>query len=247
MNKTKIDWCDYSWNPIKGICKNNCWYCYARRFYKRFKWNPEPRLDEKELNILFKKRLPKGSKIFVCSTHELFGNWIKTEWIIRILRVIDKFPQYIFIILTKNPRNIKGFWIPKNVWLGVSIESPEYYYRLLDLYHLIIHQKIFPTVKFVSFEPLLEDVLNWEKIRDLGYDASEIVEILKRMDWIIVGGLTGVKKLNCQTNPEMKEWVSKIYDFCRTNKIPIFIKDNVKYPFKSHTIKEFPTFEKLGD
>ena len=30
MNKTKIDWCDYSWNPITG-CLHECDYCYARK------------------------------------------------------------------------------------------------------------------------------------------------------------------------------------------------------------------------
>lgn len=27
--KTKIDWCDSSWNPITG-CLHGCHYCYAR-------------------------------------------------------------------------------------------------------------------------------------------------------------------------------------------------------------------------
>lgn len=28
MNKTKIDWADYTWNPVTG-CLNTCEYCYA--------------------------------------------------------------------------------------------------------------------------------------------------------------------------------------------------------------------------
>ena len=35
MNKTKIEWCDYTWNPVTG-CKHECEYCYARRIAKRF-------------------------------------------------------------------------------------------------------------------------------------------------------------------------------------------------------------------
>ena len=35
MDKTKIDWCDMSWNPITG-CKHGCEYCYARRMAERF-------------------------------------------------------------------------------------------------------------------------------------------------------------------------------------------------------------------
>lgn len=35
MNKTKIEWCDDSWNPVTG-CKHGCEYCYARRIASRF-------------------------------------------------------------------------------------------------------------------------------------------------------------------------------------------------------------------
>lgn len=36
MNKTKIDWCDSTWNPVTG-CLHGCEYCYARGIAKRFK------------------------------------------------------------------------------------------------------------------------------------------------------------------------------------------------------------------
>lgn len=34
-NKTKIDWCDATWNPVTG-CLHDCEYCYARRIAERF-------------------------------------------------------------------------------------------------------------------------------------------------------------------------------------------------------------------
>lgn len=33
--KTKIDWCDSTWNPVTG-CLHGCEYCYARRIAERF-------------------------------------------------------------------------------------------------------------------------------------------------------------------------------------------------------------------
>lgn len=36
MEKTKIDWCDSTWNPVTG-CLHNCEYCYARGIASRFK------------------------------------------------------------------------------------------------------------------------------------------------------------------------------------------------------------------
>ena len=34
-SKTKIDWCDSTWNPVTG-CLHGCDYCYARRIAERF-------------------------------------------------------------------------------------------------------------------------------------------------------------------------------------------------------------------
>lgn len=35
MNKTKIEWATYTWNPVTG-CLHDCEYCYARRIANRF-------------------------------------------------------------------------------------------------------------------------------------------------------------------------------------------------------------------
>lgn len=35
MNRTKIEWCDSTWNPVTG-CLNNCEYCYAKKIAERF-------------------------------------------------------------------------------------------------------------------------------------------------------------------------------------------------------------------
>jgi len=44
-SKTKIDWCDSTWNPVTG-CLHGCEYCYARKIAQRFEgWNS---LENKE-------------------------------------------------------------------------------------------------------------------------------------------------------------------------------------------------------
>lgn len=35
MDKTKIEWCDSTWNPVTG-CLHGCKYCYARKIAERF-------------------------------------------------------------------------------------------------------------------------------------------------------------------------------------------------------------------
>lgn len=209
MNKTKIEWTDYTWNPITG-CKNNCSYCYARKISMRFKGHFNPEFHEKRLLEPYK--LKKPSKIFTCSMSEPLGNWIEKYWFNKILRVIYDNPQHTFQILTKCPQNIHHFFscqkrLPDNLWLGVSIEGDEYRHRADWL-------TIKGGKKFISFEPLLEEI-----------------KILTKVDWIIIGG---------QTNPDFippKEWIDNIIKMARTHEIPVFLKDNLHYP---KVIQEFP-------
>jgi protein gp37 len=46
MNKTKINWCDSTWNPVTG-CLHGCEYCYARGIAKRFSGGGEDWTDDK--------------------------------------------------------------------------------------------------------------------------------------------------------------------------------------------------------
>ena len=85
MQPTNIEWArspdgtnGFSWNPIRGLCKINCSYCYAKAIYKRFKLNPTVLFNLKELHKPSQRKKPAG--IFCCSTHELFGEWVLHSW-----------------------------------------------------------------------------------------------------------------------------------------------------------------------
>ena len=153
MNKTKIEWCDYTLNPVKGLCPMACPYCYARAMYKRFKWNPEIRF---EADVLW-DNVPrsKPAKIFMGSTIELFGDWIKPEWleaIFQFARIYDDLHTFIF--LTKQPQNLIKFSpFPENCYVGVSATNQQ------QLDNAVKYLKeVEATVKFISFEPLLERI-----------------------------------------------------------------------------------------
>lgn len=45
MKKTKIEWCDSSWNPVTG-CFHNCPYCYAEKIANRFGGASETHCNE---------------------------------------------------------------------------------------------------------------------------------------------------------------------------------------------------------
>ena len=216
MNRTKIEWTDYTANPIKGKCKTGCSYCYARKMYDRFKWDPKVRFVPEELAKISKLRKP--SKIFICSTHEMFGDWIPGCWILDILSACLELPRHTFQILTKNPRRLRFFSFPDNVWLGVTITSPSDWFRVPFL--LRSNAKI----KFISFEPLLKDVFASSQLG--------LFHGFQYIDWLIIGA---------QTKPTVlpkPAWVYRIIDKARHEGIPLFLKPNLHWP--GDPIQEFP-------
>ena len=214
MQKTKIEWTDYTWNPIKGICPVGCWYCYARRMYQRFKWNPKIEIDPNKLVSPY--RLSKPSKIFLCSTIELFHPDIHPSWREVIFNVIKECPQHIFQILTKFPQNIDRK-MPDNVWLGVSITGDEDQWS--KAFNLYSQQS---KIKFISFEPLFQPI--------------EIIDELWVFDWIITGRVTGQGKKH---QPE-RAWIQEIVDECKNSGTPVFLKNNLKEIWGEPLIQEFP-------
>ncbi|HOX55186.1 MAG TPA: DUF5131 family protein, partial [Candidatus Omnitrophota bacterium] len=98
MNKTKIEWCDYTWNPITG-CKRNCWFCYGKkirqRFYPHISWNELMWFDERLEQPL---KVKKPSRIFVNSMSDI-EYWRKCD-IDNVLKIIKQCPQHNFLFLT---------------------------------------------------------------------------------------------------------------------------------------------------
>lgn len=222
QGKGKIGWTDWSWNPIVG-CLHNCWYCYAKRlairFPKNFPNGFKPTFYPERLKELKKRK--KTAKIFVCSIADLFAPWTKPEWTQAVLDEIQK-PEYnhlIFQLLTKQPKFIKNFNLAakENIWVGITItHQPELERGML---HSLARN--YKGLKFISFEPLLGKI-------DLPLEDR----ISRQIDWMIIGKLTGSKKV-----PLQKEWVEELIDDAQRLDIPIFIKDNVKWVVE---IQEFP-------
>ena len=204
MNKSKIEWCDYTWNPVTG-CLNNCSYCYARKIGMRFQGHFKPTFHKDRLLQPFKEKKP--SKIFVCSMADLFGDWIPKEWIDVIIHTAKMLPQHTFLFLTKNPKRYADFEFPQNCWLG---ETQTGGYVQMNMPHK-------KNIQFISIEPLLEEVKFSFSVRNL-------------IEWIIVGGLT-------PKSVHTEKWVDDILTTARGYNIPVFLKSNLKYPYK---LKEFP-------
>ena len=222
MNKTKIEWTDWSWNPIKGICPVGCFYCYGKGLYQRFKWKPEIRVADEypgmiSMPLYDRKREVISRKVFVCSMFELFHPLVKKEWRDWIFDIIEYNKHLTFQILTKLPQNIDRA-MPDNVWLGVTSTG----YPSQDIFKDL--NKSHAKIKFISLEPLLTPILlgNWFQ----NY----------HFNWIIVGRLT---RYGHKYDIE-RMWVEKIVEKARKYSIPIFLKDNLKDIWGEPLIQEFP-------
>ena len=201
MNQTKIDWADFTWNPVTG-CKHACYYCYGQDMADRFnKGNFEPVYHPDRIHEPMKRKKP--ARIFVGSMTDLGGNWVQPDWIRNILSVVDECQQHTFIFLSKKPWNlIRWFDKPrKNVWLGCTVESSEHTSRIDELRDINT-----VPVRFVSFEPLLEQI-----------NAN-----LSGIDWIIIGP---------RTNPLIlpdKEWVTSLTEQAKKRNIAVFYKEKLQ-------------------
>ena len=196
MKTTKIEWTDKTWNPVTGCTKKStgCLHCYAEVMSRRLKAMGQKKYVNGFTVTLHEKCLEeplvwKGShNIFVCSMSDLFHENVPFEFIDKIFTVIKKTPQHRYQILTKRAERMTEYFavreIPVNVWLGVTVEAKDFRFRMDFL------RKLQATVKFLSCEPLLED------LGELNLDG---------IDWVIVGGESGA-----QARPMQESWVLNI-------------------------------------
>jgi len=226
--KSKIEWTDYTWNPITG-CLKNCDYCYARKmaenpFYRKaFPYKFVPHFYPERIRELDK--IPAGSKVFVCSMGELFGTY--HEWTEEVMLAIENHPDITFQVLTKQPQNlIKYSPFSDNCWVGVS--TPDWL-KFSDALGYLAGIKA--KVKFLSFEPLQERIC---------FDMMQKLLFSRVVNWVIIGQQTPVKK---STMPKI-EWIKEIVDACDKSNVRVFIKNNLKPILPEitcrHLRQEFP-------
>ena len=215
MNLTKIEWTDYSWNPITG-CNKGCSYCYAKKMANRLKGRAGYDRDDPFKPTFHSDKLEqpkakiKPSMIFTCSMGDFFDPEVEDDWRENVYEVMDKTCWHAYQVLTKQPISEPEFRpaFPKNMWLGITIDgTSNYWEKPLDTL-----RKSSAAMKFISFEPILGD---------------SFPEDLSGIDWVIIGAQTGpgAKEVNQQA-------VEKLVDLIMSNNIPLFVKPNIRLQIK---------------
>lgn len=123
-DKSKIEWCDATWNPIVGCSRVSagCENCYAEKVAYRFKhitkfenvvcedkpkWNNSVFFDDKALEMPLRWKKPR--RIFVCSMGDLFHKNVPDEWIDKVFAIMARCPQHTFMVLTKRPERMRKY------------------------------------------------------------------------------------------------------------------------------------------
>ncbi len=151
-----------SWNPIVG-CKHDCCYCWARKLattklknVERYWDGFEPKLVKGEFRKKFHNKF-----VFVCDMGDLFGYWVPSEWIVKVISAVKQNPSSDFLFLTKNPKRYFDFLelFPKNVVLGATIES-DTDYRVANVpseeERYAVMAELPWNRKMISIEPIMD-------------------------------------------------------------------------------------------
>ncbi len=218
-DQSSIEWTDATWNPTTGCDRVSagCDNCYALTLAKRLKAmgvakyqnDGDPRtsgpgfgltLHEGTLEVPYRWRSPR--LVFVDSMSDLFHPGISLDFIKRVFAVMSDTPRHTYQVLTKRSKRLESVasdldW-PPNVWMGVSVESDRYAFRINHL------RSVDSVVRFVSAEPLLGP------LHDLN---------LSSIDWLIAGGESGPN-----ARPMDVSWVRDLRDQCRIADVAFFFK-----------------------
>lgn len=225
MAKTKIEWADEVWNPVWG-CYENCPYCYARKFARRFgKTDRQKNFMIEWMPRNFERKFSASTKrVFVNSMSDIY-HW-PIDYMNKIVAKIRLYPDIQFIFLTKNHQfSSKAYWhynYPSNCILGYTDDCRLY--------------------KPVFTNPELRS--NWSFVREHLYllNLEPLLGPARHnpifYDWIILGAETGNQKN--KTIPQW-EWISCLVKTAMIAGIPVFMKPSLRpYVPEGMFLQQFP-------
>lgn len=218
-DRSAIEWTEATWNPTTGCDKTSpgCDNCYALTLAKRLRAMGQPKyqndgdprtsgpgfgltIHPDALDVPYRWRAPRV--IFVNSMSDLFHPDVPLHFIRDVFRVIEETPQHTYQVLTKRSKRLAEIaddllW-PENLWMGVSVESTKYAFRVDHL------RRVGASVRFVSAEPLL----------------GPLPELnLAGIDWLITGGESGPNARTIE-----RAWVRDLRNQCRAVGVAFFFK-----------------------
>ena len=251
MDKTKIDWCDSTWNPVTG-CYHDCQYCYARKIAERFKPFDLSHLTDdgvfKGINDLEKPITTecKDGKERICAYPYGFE---PTFHRYKLDDYTGRKGRNIFVC---SMADLFGEWVPDS-WIEEVFEAcekaPQHNYLFLTKnpkrYESVLDRYMPPNMWFgwSLTEPLAKDFSF--KTHHSIHTFVSIEPLLKPLEgfcsegleWVIIGAETGRQK--DKVIPK-REWIEDILNECRKADIPVFMKSSLVDIWGEPLMQEFP-------
>lgn len=243
MQKTDIEWCDMTWNPVVG-CKHGCEYCYARRYAKRFGG-----YDKSDGTITTRNPLPRAELHHPLTITRKSGKTVNSPFPFgfepTLLHYRLEEPQHrrdsqtIFVC---SMADLFGSWVPTR-WirdvLDACAAAPQHRYMFLtkhparylelDKVALLPHGDNFwygstvPDETAQAMYPKAEDINTFWSMEPL-LGPVDITESDGLPQWIILGAMTGPGSAERQPK---QEWVEDIVRAADANGIPVFMKNSL--------------------
>ena len=241
MNKSEVDFCDFSWNPVTG-CRHACEYCYARRQAQRFCGDIRINKSSGQLQRATEANLWTLERPFKNDAGRTIPLPVGFEPTLHSYRLPmpgqKKKPANI---LVGSLADLFGEWVPDD-WirevLAVCAEAPWHNYLFLTK-----NPERYPrqsgtcrSLENIWFGTSITDPEDMARITQLpeGFhrfvsfepllgrmDAKGLPGLLEPVEWVIIGAETGQRKT--KTIPDRK-WIDEIVSACRRNNIPVHLK-----------------------
>lgn len=268
MDKTKIEWCDSTWNPVTG-CLHDCEYCYARRIAERFSGYENGEYSFTRSNyaktgdVLFdiSEECPPTSKRFDNKKQQMFFSvapypfgFSPTFHRNRLTQLKRwKKGRVIFVC---SMADLFGEWVPVE-WItdifNACKENPQHTYLFLTKNprrYIMLAEKGLLTedsnMWFGSTANTPDTPYFFDSTRNTFVSIEPILaEFITggensehNVNWVIVGAETGNRK--DKVVPE-KSWVEAIIQDCSERSIPLLMKDSmIPVVGEENMIRQFP-------
>lgn len=261
MSKSKIEWCDRTWNPISGCAKisEGCNNCYAERMHTRLEHIKGSGYDDGQPHFsvrLHPERLEeplkwkKPQRVFVCSMGDLFHEDVPYEYLHKIFAMIAKAKMHKFLILTKRPDRMLEYILSS--MYDENISDDGWYAALSDIgipdecppenvfYGVTVEnqQAADERIPILLQIPAAKRFISIEPMVNF-VDLSKYIgsQSQRSISLCITGGETGPK-----ARPMDVEWARSVRDQCQAAGVPFFMKSmgaHSEIP-SDLIIKEFP-------
>lgn len=266
-SKTKIDWCDSTWNPVTG-CLHGCEYCYARRIAERFRvreiCDPECQCQRSLIERGMLKGIGKPLELdYPWEQKNKDGSITNAAYPFGFDPTFHRYkldePQH-----WKRPRNIFvcsmadlfGDWVPdkwiEQVFKACEAASQHKYLFLTKngkRYIELAKKGIMPDADnfWYGFSVTRPDdpFFFSDKYKTFAsiepilepFDWVPGLKHIELPDWIIVGAETGNRKN--KVRPE-EDWLDGIVNGCAEHNIPLFMKASLRGLMGADFRQEFP-------